>query len=134
MKTLGQILSCKHNILPKLVDKAQQLSKFDRLFRSFFDAALARHCHLAELTATEAVVVADSSAWAMRLRYAIPDILKNVKTQPEFKELKKIRYCVSIDQSLPQPKQAKHCFLKAYLDFQTLLFSYYAVNHDIKHE
>lgn len=107
MKTLGQIFSHNRNILPELVGKAQKLSQIDKLFRSFLDASLAQHCHLADISVTEAVVITDSSAWAMRLRYAIPDILKNVKTQPEFKNLKKIRYSVSPNQNLPTPKKVK---------------------------
>jgi len=107
MKTLGQIFFHQNDVLPELINKAKQLSKLDQLFRSFLDASLARHCHLANLSETEMLVVADNSSWATRLRYAIPDILKNIKTQPEFKDLKKIRYCLSAEQSLSSPKKEK---------------------------
>lgn len=97
MKTLEQIFTNNQKVLPELINKAQQLSRLDKLFLSFFsDQTLAKHCHLANLTDKEALVVADSSVWVMKLRYAIPDILKSVKTQPEFKGLKKIRYSVSL--------------------------------------
>ena len=41
------------------------------------------------------MIIVDSAAWATNLRYAIPDIIKTLRTQPEFKNLQNIRYHVS---------------------------------------
>lgn len=86
-------------LLPKLVAKARRLQEVDQLLRSFLDHEMAQHCVLADVKNNskgklEALLIADNAAWATRLRYAIPELLKNVRTQPEFKELKKIRYGV----------------------------------------
>jgi hypothetical protein len=43
---------------------------------------------------TLAVVVTNAS-WATKLRYAIPDIIKNLRTQPEFKTITVIRYYIN---------------------------------------
>jgi|GEM_PF-6609443 len=45
----------------------------------------------------EALLVVDNAAWATKLHYAVPEILKGAVTQPEFKNLKKIRYAVKIE-------------------------------------
>lgn len=45
----------------------------------------------------EALIIADNAAWATRLRYAIPELLKSVNTQPEFANLQKIHCRVKSD-------------------------------------
>ncbi len=41
------------------------------------------------------VVIVDNASWATNLRYAIPDIIKTLRTQPEFKGLQSIHYHIS---------------------------------------
>lgn len=115
--------------MPALIATARLLQRLNCLLLSCLDAELAQHCVLATIksqskkksgqsknkkpeskqlgavvqetcVAQEALIIVDNAAWATRLRYAIPDLLKCVKTQPEFKNLQKIRYTVSMDREV----------------------------------
>jgi len=62
-------------------------------------------CKLAKIENGRALVIIDSSAWASKFRYAIPDLLKNLRVQPEFQNLKEIRYQITAQ---PFSKKAKN--------------------------
>lgn len=96
IKTVGDIINAtKVDGLDALCTKAHALTALGRLFASTLDAKLAPHCHLAQIDGEELWVVVDNSSWGARLRYAAPDILKDLQLQPEFKNIKKISYRVS---------------------------------------
>lgn len=102
MKTLGNILhdeDSKQNnsAFGKIVQQSQRLTKLNMLFKNFLEASLKMHCQLAQIEGSELVIIVDNASWATRLRYAIPEILKNIKTQPEFSTVKKIRYCIRLE-------------------------------------
>jgi hypothetical protein len=98
MKSLQQILDKNKSLLPQLMQKTRYLQTLDKLLRTFMEHELAKHCRLAEIKdGKEMVIIAENAAWATRLRYAIPEILKNINTQPEFKTIKKIRYRIKTE-------------------------------------
>lgn len=94
MKTVGQILEKNSSQFQKLLTAVQQTEVYDRLLKNCLDAELAEHCHFAAIKDQQITVVVDNSAWATRFRYAIPDILKNLNAQLEFKDITKIRYII----------------------------------------
>jgi len=112
---LGQLLSNDPR-LSKMLDKAHGLSKLSNLFANLLSSDLRNHCQLAKIENDELTVMVDGSIWASKLRYAIPDILKDLRTQPEFKSIKKIIYRVSASQSavslLEKTKTSKPEFSK----------------------
>lgn len=104
MKTLGNILHDKdgkqnNSAFGKIVQQSQRLAKLNMLFKDFLESSLKKHCQLAQIEGSELVIIVDNASWATRLRYAIPEILKNIKTQPEFSAVKKIRYCIRIEEN-----------------------------------
>lgn len=93
MKTIGQIIN--HNsVLEKLISTAKNLQYLNGVFRSVLETSLSQHCHLSKIDGTKLTVTVDSPAWASIFRYEIPEILKNLQSQPEFKDIKSIRYLV----------------------------------------
>ena len=65
----------KSGTLPGLVRHCRQLQQLERrLFQCLDDEAVA-HCRLANLSTDEAGIAVDSSAWASRLRYQLPQLL-----------------------------------------------------------
>lgn len=83
------------NILPaKVIKKAALLQQLNHIFHNTLPTELANHCQIAKQTKEVIVLIVDNAAWATNLRYMIQDIIKTLRTQPEFKNLQKIRYQV----------------------------------------
>ena len=91
-KTLAEIITDPRSRLGRLINRAQQLVQITHLFRTAAGSELAQHCSVGYFDGTTLSLVADSAAWATQLRFAIPDLIKTLKVQPEFKSLEKIRY------------------------------------------
>jgi hypothetical protein len=97
MKTLSQILSAKRSHISELLAISNELRRLDQMLHVFMDdKALARHCHLAKLDLEKKKIflTVDNSSWATKLHYAIPDILKSINVQPEFKCVKSVQYSI----------------------------------------
>ena len=109
MKTLEQILAkSEHNVLFDVIAKTQELQHLHNLFCRFLSPDLAVHCHLAKREESKLHVVVDSAVWGARLRYAIPDILKSLQLQPEFKGVDKIQYHIDVESIAPTSKFSKN--------------------------
>jgi len=122
MKTIDQVIWRKDSELQKLIEKANAVSRLDRIFKNIVEKPLAEHCNVSKLKKSELIITVENSAWATRLLYAIPDIIKNINTQPEFKEVTSIRYHIekpSVKASKPVPK--KHLSKENEIIWQELL-------------
>lgn len=95
MKTIDNILG-KSSVLQNLLSKTKELQYLNKIFAFCLERNLAKHCRIAKIDTENRTlhVVVDNPTWATKLRYTIPDILKNLKTQPEFKNIKNISYSV----------------------------------------
>lgn len=58
----------------KLVRQTKRLSELNRIFQAFLPSYLHAHAFLAKLDEESWVVQTDSSAWATRLRYLLPNL------------------------------------------------------------
>ncbi len=110
MKTIGAILENNKSSLGKLLAKCQVNHSLATLFTSVIDSSLAKYCKVANYHRGELTLVVANAAWATKVRYAVPDIIKTLRTQPEFKDIKKIYYSVvnqrtSKISKLNQPRQ-----------------------------
>lgn len=120
MQSICDILA-KDPSFKKLVEKANQLTQLNRLFKSLIDPNLAKHCNLAKLEKDQLSVIADNAAWATKLRFSIPDILKNLRIQPEFKMLKTIKFLVATAKMETSPSiKPKHAPKNAELWAETI--------------
>jgi len=97
MSLIKQIID-NNTTLKTLIDHNAEIKKLNKIFISFLDPNLANHCRLAKIKEEkdklEAIVSVDNATWATRLKYEIPDIIKNLNTQKEFKHLNKIKYLI----------------------------------------
>ena len=114
MKTIGEILKKNNSSLSKLIGKSQRTRDLASVFQSMLDADLAKNCKFANLDDSVITITVKNAAWATRIRFAIPDLLKNLRTQPEFKKVTNIRYLVNHhqinnkqDQNKKKPKKAR---------------------------
>ncbi|MFA6408824.1 MAG: DUF721 domain-containing protein [Gammaproteobacteria bacterium] len=102
-----KLINYLHNSskLSNVFDALERLEKQNFVFKNILGPELAMRCKLAKIENGRALVIIDSSAWASKFRYAIPDLLKNLRVQPEFQNLKEIRYQITAQ---PFSKKAKN--------------------------
>ncbi len=92
MKTIADILKKNNSELAKLLNKAKSSQDLAVVFHTALDNNLAKHCHFANYKNSELTVTVTNAAAATRLRFAIPDIIKQLRVQPEFKNITSVRY------------------------------------------
>jgi len=107
MKTIGEILEKNNSPLAKLIKKNQDAQNLASVFQSMLDANLAKNCQFANLEGSVVNITVKNAAWATRIRYAIPDMLKNLRTQPEFRTITSVRYFVDRSIHAANPKKKK---------------------------
>lgn len=94
-------------ILPdKVIKKTALLQQLNHIFHNTLNTELDSHCQIAKQTKEATILIVDNASWATNLRYTIPDIIKTLRTQPEFKNLQKIRY--QIKKEFTPAKIKKH--------------------------
>ena len=94
MHNILDIISVNKN-LHHLVDQAIKCKHLNQLWKSLLEPNLAKHCDLGKLEKDLLTVIAHNASWATKLRYAAPDILKTLHTQPEFAKVKKLKFLVA---------------------------------------
>jgi hypothetical protein len=110
MKTIGEILEKNNSIFTKLIKKTQDTKSLAAVFQSVLDENLTKYCQFAKLEDSVITIAVKNAAQATRIRYAIPDMLKILRTQPEFKKIASIRYFVGqhpISATTPKKKIIK---------------------------
>lgn len=114
MKTIGEILEKNNSILSKLIKKTNDTRSLELVFQSVLDASLVKNCQFASLEGSIVTISVKNASWATRVRYSIPDMLKNMRTQPEFKNITSIRYIVSRHQISTEKIKKKQIKLSQY--------------------
>jgi hypothetical protein len=99
--SINQILTDKNSPLAKIIKKSVSLQDLNQLFQNILNNDLSKHCQIAQFAKKTLTLIVDNASWATNLRYAIPDIIKLLRTQPEFKNLKNIRYKINRHTELP---------------------------------
>ena len=92
MKTIRNILENNNPSLGRLLAKCQTIDGLAKLFAAIVDNSFAKHCKLANYRNGELTLVVTNAAWATKVRYAIPELMKTLCVQPEFRDIKKISY------------------------------------------
>ena len=93
-RSFAEIITDQNSRLGRLIHHAKQLEKMTELFRTVLDTDLTKHCNVTAFDGKNLALIVDSAAWGTRLRYAIPDMIKTLKFQPEFQKIEKINYRV----------------------------------------
>ena len=87
---INSILS-KKSPIANLYKKGLYLKSLDNKLKNCLEPDLQDHFELANINKNTVILIADSSAWATRLRYSIPDILKIFNDQLDQQNIKTIR-------------------------------------------
>lgn len=94
MKTLSELLNSE--ALKPYFEKAESLAKLNNTW-SIAMQDFAEHCKVANFEKGELLLLVRNAAWATRIRYAIPEILKTLSSFPEFFSLSRIQCKVAKD-------------------------------------
>lgn len=90
--------------LRKIVRQAQRLLATDQIIAAFLPENLQSHCQTAQVTATAITIIVDSAAWLTHLRYLKPQLLQQLKTQPQCVNLKDIIFRIQPQQMVEAVK------------------------------
>lgn len=105
MKTIGEILENNNSVFAKLIKKTQSANNLTSVFKNMLDTDIIKNCQFISLNNSTINIAVKNTAWATRIRYAIPDMLKILRTQPEFKTAKNIKYFISQSYQVAIPKK-----------------------------
>lgn len=89
MKTVSELLSS--GTLKAYLEKAACLDHLNTIFETVIPPDFVSHCKIANFENGCLTVYANNSGWATRIRYAIPELLKVLKIDDNFKGLKEIK-------------------------------------------
>lgn len=83
IKTIDKVLSESSTPLGKLIQTAQLLSELNVHFQEWLnDPVLAQHCQIGSLENGLLTILADSSAYATKLRFMHQELLEKTKNLP----------------------------------------------------
>jgi len=99
---LGAIVT-QNSILRQLVRKAAAHQDIDRYIRSLIDGPLSLHISLESIRGNVLTLVADSSAWAAKARYQIPELHNLFKKNATLSQIRTIRIKVAASNSASIP-------------------------------
>ncbi len=99
ISSIQSILNNDSEILSVLCARASQISTLQRKLRIELGSPLSKHLIVANFNHKALTIHADSPAWAARLRFQIPDILRIAKETCALTELHSIRVKVVIPEN-----------------------------------
>jgi hypothetical protein len=101
---IKNLFANEQNKLDTILRNAANLKRLNSLFQSALNLELAKHCYLVELNGDSISLMVDNASWATALRYAIPDMIKVLKTKPEFKTIQHIHFQLAISKIMDEVK------------------------------
>ncbi len=105
-KTFKQVLARQSGQVERLLDKVVVLQQLNDQLQAFLEPSLAAHCQVANLRDGCLVIMADSAAWATRLRYDFPDLLSRLRFEARLFNITSLHCIVS---KMPAPKAMPTC-------------------------
>ena len=120
---LYKLLKAKKGDVAQLVTHARQLGHLSSIVQAMLEPPLANHCQLAHFDGSRMVLIADTPAWASRLRFSINTLLAQLKQYSnKFHALSQIEVQVKpVLPSMPAPikkerklsAEAAHCLTES---------------------
>ena len=89
-KSIAEVVSSSP-VIQKLRQEAKKLERLQGFIDSFLEPEVAKRLHVGSQGSDFIVLIAESSAWAAKIRYLVPVILQNLATQPEYATINTVR-------------------------------------------
>ena len=93
----------QNSILRQLLRQAAVHQKLDLQVKCLLEEPLNGHIQLAVIREGSLILVADSPAWAAKLRYQVPQLLRQITGNPVFPDIRTIRVKVATSAASRQP-------------------------------
>lgn len=78
--------------LQRIRRQAERLLVVDRLIAQYLPKEIVPHCHTGQITACELVLIVDSAAWLMQLRFLTASIVQKLRQHPQLANLKTLKF------------------------------------------
>jgi hypothetical protein len=95
MRKVASLLKKQSGALQHSLEHSLRLKQLDYAIKALLPEELASHCRIANLRKNRVVMQADSTAWATRLRYQTPEILKQLQEYNALQGIKSIQVTVA---------------------------------------
>lgn len=79
MKSLQDHLQKRRGQLGKLLAQTEHLQNINRVFHAYLPGHLRTHAMITKMSAKSWIIQTDSSAWATRLRYVLPNLQQQLR-------------------------------------------------------
>jgi hypothetical protein len=99
--------------LQSITGHARQLQSWQRVIQSCLNEPLCSHVQLANFRNGLLILQTDSPVWASKLRYLVPELVKQCRSHPAFQSLRDIRILVSPFRLTPEPEPPRRPTLSA---------------------
>ena len=99
-KSIASLLSARNGALGKTLKHSRHLLQLEHGIKALLPTEIAPHCRLANVQDDVLTLAVTSNVWASRLRYQLPQLLRQLKRHRRFHHLKEIRLVV-----LPESRQ-----------------------------
>ncbi|MEX2524691.1 MAG: DUF721 domain-containing protein [Gammaproteobacteria bacterium] len=103
---IGTLLTGKSSDIHSLYRHAQKLINVQKTLNDTLPSPLNEHVTVANLVNDTLTIYTDSAAWAARLRFTIPDMLKSLRQNDKYTSVKTIRIKVQPHEKKPQPSRS----------------------------
>ena len=94
-QSVTTLLKKPKNQLVKLIDKVNRLHAVNQYLHDILEPNLVKHCKTANIKGHQLILITDTAAWATRLRYITPDLIKILRKKIELKEIETIHCVIS---------------------------------------
>jgi len=98
-----EAIVAQNSILRQLLRQAAVHQELDSHVKCLLEEPLNGHIQLAVIREGSLVLVADSPAWAAKLRYQVPQLLRQITENPAFPDIQTIRVKVATSDASRQP-------------------------------
>ena len=95
IKHIDKLFKDKRSKLSWIYSKLEEQKHLNAIFHAIYDSDIGKNCYVVDITGHTLNVLVNSQAWASMLRYNIPNIIKIINTQPEFRHVQKIKFSIN---------------------------------------
>jgi hypothetical protein len=89
-----ELLDQQTGLMSGIREKLAQLTQLNQIWQTQLEAQLAQHSRVANLRDHCLVIEVDSAAWVLHLRYALPELLQQLRKFLALTELKTIEWYI----------------------------------------
>lgn len=92
--------------MERLIQRGNQLLRVDILVRRLLGPGFEEHCRVANIKGSSLLLHVDSTVWATRIRYQLPELLRSLQQTEPLRQITEIQLRVQPRDETETPKKA----------------------------